>query len=150
MSSQQKKIFRMSLSSNLQAQESEKQQNSYLKLSRANLMASDLNNFDNVSINGSIADDNVSELSFKDLSTSNRSNLKQNKMNLFNNTSSSSVSKSINDNDSVISSQFESSIQKPLDNEIPKDIKRFLLSFQGSKQDKQYRTKYHIPNNFHA
>ena len=148
MSSQQKKMFRMSLSSNLQAQESEKQNNSYLKLSRANLMASNLDNFDNVSI----IDDNISEISFKDSVTS-RSVPRQNNMVLFKNTQQiksntpSEISRQF-DNESIASSQVNYMNDNLISDNIPSDIKKFLLSFQNTKQDNMYRRKYNIPKDF--
>jgi hypothetical protein len=154
MSSQNKKLFRMSLSENLQTQELEKQTNNYLKLSRKNLLASNLsNNFDTAYDN----EYNISEISFNHSVTSEKKSIGNNlfRFNKSNTPSLVSFKNKNDDLDSVVSLQSASennfsliSSNNPVSERIPNEIKRFILSFQGTKQDRLYRKKYNIPEEF--
>jgi len=134
MSSQPRSGGRMSLTSNMQAQQNSRGHNGdFLKLSRANIQ-SNIHNYNQYSRNRD--DDNMSELSvpiYDNMSVASRR------------TPRSSQHGFEDDNVSMVSSVFT---KQEISDVIPNDIKRFLNTFQNSKQDRMYRSKFTIPQEF--
>ena len=136
MSSQPRPGSRMSLSSNLQAQQNNRSQNGdFLKLSQANIQ-SNIHNYNQFSRNHD--DDNMSELSipiYDNMSVASRRPPRP-----------VSLHPGVeDDNVSIVSSVFT---KQETSDVIPNDIKRFLNTFQNSKQDHMYRSKFTIPQEF--